>query len=347
MRIMMLFTAFILVTSQNAFSQLKEVSLKEKNLHWIGRVTDDFTFGWGGSGVHFNTTAKEISIEIDCKLGPAYLNIITNDDIHFVRIENGTYGRNITVKNPKPINSIHIIKSTEAHTGHMRFKSLKMDGELKSPTIKKRVLFIGDSITCGYGNLSKSHKEHYKPETEDVYYTYGFVAARKMGWEFNSVAWSGKGALRNYGKGDDEKRYKDTLPLIYERALPHKPNSKWDFKKNVPDLICVNLGTNDNAGGNLDKKKYVDAYRNFVKRIRQEYPGKPIVGLVGPLYNNKQYEYMAEWTKEAFDGMENTHVIQLPKGKGQQDLGADWHPNKNHHQRMGEFLGPELLKIAK
>ena len=328
-------------------AQSKAVSLKDQNIHWVGRVTDDFIFGWGGSGLEFNISGKEFSFEMNCKLGPAYMNVIVNGAPQkWIRIENGTKSYSVKIDIPQAVNKISLIKSTEAHTGHFQLKSLKISGELKGKTtLKKKILFIGDSITCGYGNLSASHRESFKIETEDVYYTYGFVAARKMGWEFNSVAWSGKGMLRNYGKGDDEKRYKDTLPKIFSRALPHKPNVKWDFSKNTPDMICINLGTNDNAGGNLSKEKYIAAYKEFLKRLQTYYPGKPIVNLVGPLYNTKQYQYMAEWIGEATKEFKNTHIIKLPKGRGKEDLGAAWHPNKAHHIRMGEFLGPELLKI--
>lgn len=342
------FLVCVALIPQISNAQSKSVLLSNDKIHWIGRVSENYTFGWGGSGLQFNTDATEIDIKIECKIGPAYINVVTNEDVLFIRIENGTYSRKVSVKNPQKINRISIIKSTEGHTGQMRIVSLAMNGELKPKTpLEKKILFIGDSITCGYGNLSASHKEHYKIDTEDIYYTYGYVAARKMGWEFNTVAWSGKGMLRNYGKGDDEKRYKDTLPKIFDRALPHNPKIKWDHKKSTPDMICINLGTNDNAGGNLSKEKYISTYKTFVKRLRTYYPDVPVVNLVGPLYNTKQYEYMAEWITEACEGIKDSHVIKLPKGKGPKDLGADWHPSKTHHIRMGEFLGPELLKLHK
>lgn len=349
MKCVLKFFLILAVLSPIAISaQTKSVSLSNNNIHWVGRVSDNYTFGWGGSGLEFNTGANEIDIKIECKIGPAYLNVITNNDVQFIRIENGTYTRKVTIKNPKKVNKVTIIKSTEGHSGQFRIVSLAMNGELKTSTpLEKKVLFIGDSITCGYGNLAASQKEHYKIETEDVYYTYGYVAARKMGWEFNSVAWSGKGMLRNYGKADDAKRYEATLPKIFERALPHNSKVKWDYSKNIPDMICINLGTNDKSGGNLSKEKYIAAYKEFLGRIRSYYPGKPIVNLVGPLYNGKQYKYMEEWITEASAGMKDTHLLKLPKGKGAKELGADWHPNKAHHIRMGEFLGPELLKFAK
>ena len=341
------FLVLFVLIPEVALAQSKSITLSNQNIHWVGRVSDNYTFGWGGSGLQFNTDATEFEVKIECKIGPAYINVITNDDVQFIRIENGTYGRKFTIKNPKKVNNISIIKSTEGHTGQLRIVSLAMNGQLKAKTpLAKKVLFIGDSITCGYGNLSSSHKEHFKIDTEDVYYTYGYVAARKMGWEFNSVAWSGRGMLRNYGKGDDPKRYENTLPKVFDRTLPHNPKLKWEYKKSTPDLICINLGTNDKAGGNLSKEKYIAAYKEFLKRLRTYYPDKPIVNLVGPLYSTKQYEYMAEWITEACQGMKETHVLKLPKGKGKAELGADWHPNKAHHIRMGEFLGPELLKLA-
>ena len=343
------FFVLVVLIPEIVSAQSNAVSLSDKNVHWIGRVTNDHIFGWGGSGLQFNISGSDLSFELNCKLGPAYMNVVVNGiNQKSIRIENGTKTYSVKIDKPKKVNSISLIKSTEAHTGHFQLKSLKISGDLKEKSpLKKKILFIGDSITCGYGNLSSSHKEHFKIETEDVFYTYGYVAARKMDWEFNSVAWSGKGMLRNYGKGDDAKRYENTIPKIFSRTLPHKPNVQWDFKTNIPDMICINLGTNDNAGGNLSKEKYIAAYKKFLVRLRTYYPNKPIINLVGPLYNGKQYKYMEEWITEACKDMKDTHVLKLPKGKGPQELGAAWHPNKAHHIRMGEFLGPELLKLAK
>jgi hypothetical protein len=55
------------------------------------------------------------------------------------------------------------------------------------------VLFIGDSITAGYGVLCNVSEAPFTAETESAYHTYAAVAARALDADAHVIAYSGKG----------------------------------------------------------------------------------------------------------------------------------------------------------
>ncbi|MCM8531162.1 MAG: GDSL-type esterase/lipase family protein [Lentisphaeraceae bacterium] len=320
-------------------------------IYYFGRVTADKTFGWGSSGFQVNFKGSEVEFEMSNKKGPAYLSILINGQAQpWIKVNNGKHTYKIKAHKPQKSNTLRVIKSTEAHTGELQLHSISItDGELQeTEKPSKRILFIGDSITCGYGNLGKSVDDGYSIDTEDILQTYGFIASQKINYEFTSVAWSGRGMVRNNSpKNEPKKRYKNTIPLIFDRAIPHNPKLIWDHKINPPNIICINLGTNDNAHGGLNKDEYIQAYKKFVTRLRTYYPNATVIGLVGPMYSSKLYPIMTDWVGESLKDFPNTAVIQLVKSSGMKDMGGHWHPNHKFHKRIGDALGIELQNFVR
>src|SRR5207248_2231555 len=106
-----------------------------------------------------------------------------------------------------------------------------------TPGPARRLEVIGDSISCGYGNEGKDQNEHFAAQTENACETYGFLTARRFGAGYACVAWSGK------------KMWPDnTVGEFYDRALPADPDSTWEFSKWTPDVVVINLATNDFGG---------------------------------------------------------------------------------------------------
>lgn len=73
--------------------------------------------------------------------------------------------------------------------------------------------------------------------------TYGPLIARAVNADFFVEAWSGKGMVRNYG--DPNITSVDPFPKYYPYTLATEWTQKWDFYAWVPDVIVINLGTND------------------------------------------------------------------------------------------------------
>src|ERR1043165_2051374 len=77
---------------------------------------------------------------------------------------------------PDGEHTVAIMKRTEASQGALQFLGFQLSAggkALEQPPAKRRIEVIGDSISCGYGNEGKDQNEHFKPETENAYMTYG------------------------------------------------------------------------------------------------------------------------------------------------------------------------------
>jgi lysophospholipase L1-like esterase len=204
------------------------------------------------------------------------------------------------------------------------------------PRSNRRLLIIGDSISCGYGNESPNRNEHYVREKQNGYQTYGAMAARALGAEVEIVAWSGR------------KLWPDnTMVEVWDRIYPDKPEPKADFKGWVPDVVLVNLGTNDfgpmkNTPEN--EKGWTDAYKAFIKTIRGHWPNCYVIVAAGSMGIKPEWD---KWAKEVVADQKaagDKKICYLPfeNQKEEDGIGGDWHPSVKTHQKMADRLVKEL-----
>ena len=135
--------------------------------------------------------------------------------------------------------------------------------------------FIGNSITCGYGVEADSPREPFTYETENHFYSYAALTARALNAQHHAIARSGIGVYRNWGAPASGSR--DCMPAMYEQVMFTDPSELWDHSLYTPDVVCLNLGTNDTSEGNYDFDRMEDAYRRFIAALRDTYPQAKIV----------------------------------------------------------------------
>ncbi len=226
--------------------------------------------------------------------------------------------------------------------------------------------FIGDSITCGYGNeisvnandlLSKPEKYSYSSKNENAYYSWGAIAARELNSAFSLVACSGKGVVRNF---DDNNL--PVMPEIYLNILPESPKFYlWNPKLHHVDLLVLNLGTTDFSEG-LDVKSgeysamrsdFRHGYVAFIKQLQGYYPLIPVIITAGPMIADDYPEGYNAWTsikkdleavvKEVNDNKKG--VVTLLFFESSSKLyGEDWHPTIDTHKKMAAQLVDHIKK---
>ncbi len=229
-----------------------------------------------------------------------------------------------------------IWRRTEAFFGIAQYQGIEIDGELLAPepTPSRRIEIVGDSITCGYGDEGTSAACDFSADTENHYRTYGAIAARALGADLVTTCWSGLGMYRNYG-GDTT----GTMPERWPRTFPQNDTSTWDFAKYVPDVVVINLGTNDFAKGDPGTA-YRDAYLAFVKKLRVTYPPAQIVAII-PVAGAKKYidAMLATLTSEGETKVTSLQLSAITTADG---WGCDYHPTVVTHARWGKELETAL-----
>ena len=227
------------------------------------------------------------------------------------------------------------------------------------PFPDRKIEFIGNSITCGYGNEGLDKFEHFDYATENHYYSYASIAARNLEAQHWVVARSGIGAYRNYD-GPKTGNPESCMPVQYEyTGYAWKPelrqetsflSEKWDFSRYQPDVVCINLGTNDLSTNNYDLNLLKQGYKKLLKMVRQHNPMAKIVFLTGSmLYNQELQEtcqLLDEVTAEAqAAGDKEVYRFDIPHIDGEVFLGNDWHPNIYQDEKMANELTAYLRKL--
>ena len=222
----------------------------------------------------------------------------------------------------------------------------------------RKIEFIGNSITCGYGNEGLKKEEGFNYATENHYYSYASITARNLEAQHWVVARSGIGVYRNYN-GPKAGNPESNMPVQYEyTGYAWKPElrqeatflrEKWDFNRYQPDVVCINLGTNDISTPNYEVALLKQGYQKLLKMVRQHNPKAKIVFLTGSMLYNQELQLakqvldeVAAEAKKAGD--KEVYRFDMTPIAGNEFYGNDWHPNIYQDEKMaGEltaFLRP-------
>lgn len=252
---------------------------------------------------------------------------------------------------------ISIVKLSESPMSTIGIKEIRATGSKIAPTPNKDLLieFIGDSITCGYGIDDPDKDHHFSTKTEDVTKAYAYRTAEKLGADYSMVSFSGYGIISGYT--NDKKVEAQTVPQFYTKLgyswasngsfVP--ANIDWDFSKRQPDLIVVNLGTNDDSYTKTDSEKqqeYCDAYVEFIKKIRENNPDAKILCTLGVM-GDRLFDYVQlavnNYTEQTGDA--NVSAMKFDVQLPDDGYSADWHPSVTTHEKASDKLAAEIKSL--
>lgn len=312
----------------------------------IGRytVTEDgmLALDWCGSGFSFifNGTGFNISFGSFNADAPAYIKVVIDgkDERRFA-VANGK--ERVIVENLcDRRHRVSVFKITESESP-LLFDTLTLYG--KAPSLRRlmggrrrRVEFIGDSITCGYGVLGSESDPGYLTWQQDSSMSYASLAAKLLDAESRLIAVSGKGLVCNcLGDRSDVK-----VTQFYE-YLTRKGgicNDGW-----IPDVVVINAGTND-CGGPADTAEFTKAANALLDGIRRRYPEAEIFWLYG-MMNTHYTDILREVIRirRETDGKVHcliTESISTRKG----ETGANGHPGVRASIRVAEELSKEIRR---
>jgi len=167
--------------------------------------------------------------------------------------------------------TVEIVRRTESWMGTASFDGLMLPPgcELVAPPPfpARKLMFIGDSFTCGEYNERFPPENDSTPRSTNAARSYGMLLAKWLNAQVHLVSYGGRGITREW----DGRTDVNIVPVFYPRALPDKPGSAWDHSAYQPDVIVINDGTDFDAGP-LDEAAFTDAYAAFVAQVRTDYP---------------------------------------------------------------------------
>jgi len=347
-----------------SFFSISQTQNSSKTFLYQGRVdqlqNDQVILIGTASSVSFNFTGNECSISlqsVDSYEHHNYVQLVLDGKyIGKIRIEKGAFQSfPIKVTSTKKVHQLEIYKNTEAQSGNVLFAgtTAKLIPILFKK--KKKIEFIGDSITCGAASDPSDipcDKGEYM-DHHNGYYAYGPTLSRAIGVDYLMSCVSGIGMYRNWNdENKDEAIMPDVYPNLYLTKDASKP--KYDFAFQ-PDIISIALGTNDFSGGDGKKErlpfnaeKYVSNYINFIKMLYEHNPNVQIVITNSPMVGGDRgivFEDCLKKVKAAFDADKKHKSIKIFKFKPMAPKGCSGHPDVADHKVLAEEYAPFLKKL--
>ncbi len=154
-------------------------------------------------------------------------------------------------------------------------KKASFDNEPRLFNNNRRIAFIGDSYTVGYGVEGLNPEDGTPFEKTNSTKSYAFLLARKLFADYRLFAFSGRGLVRNY----DNIVPDWTIPKLLEYTVPGmaeqgKGGAAYDASWH-PQVIVVFIGINDFQGNppRASEADFVKEYHNLLAKLRKEHPG--------------------------------------------------------------------------
>lgn len=358
---------------ENTIDELstREFAPSEAYVRAIGRTGEQDDTLWlvqSGSGAEFTFTgtAASVTIKPDSMLNSgmdsqARIAIYVNGERVVDDMVNKLEKTYAVFESETPQRcTVRVIKLSEAAQSTVGIAGIEVTsvGDIAPTQQKERFIeFIGDSITCGYGVDDENRDHHFSTRTEDVTKTYAYQAAELLDADYSMVSYSGYGIISGYS-GNGEPVPEQTLPQYYDKlgfsygaymGLYYPQDVAWDFTKRQPDIIVINLGTNDNSyvRGNAEKEtQYEAAYTEFIEQVRTHNPEAVILctlGIMGDeLYPSieRAVSYYQEKT-----GDTNVYTMRFDVQSPDDGYAADWHPTQTTHTKAAQRLAEEIEMI--
>lgn len=250
--------------------------------------------------------------------------------------------------------TLTLIKRTEPLVGDVRFLGFQTAPGSHllppEPPQRRRIEFIGDSITAGYGNEGADANCRFTPLTENSDLAFGPMAARALHADVSVIAWSGHGLIRNRDASTT-----DLLGELYQRVIPSQTAPPYDPRVWHPDAVVINLATNDFAPGLPDVGDFAAAYVNLVDAIHHAHPKAHVFMGVGPMLSDdfppgqhhlsvalKAHKAVIQSLKAHNDT--NVTLVQFATQDGRRGFGCDWHPSLATHAAMAVQLAQVIAQ---
>lgn len=321
------------------------IAADNKNIHYVGRVdfSDPKLPRFWSPGVYVQAKFR----------GPSCA-VVLNDEVlygnshNFVEIAVDhrkpfrvqTTGKTNTILAasglPAGVHTITVCKDTEAGIGSLEFVGFRCAGLVPSTLPKRKLEFIGDSITCGASSdLSIPCGKGQWYEQHNAYLSYGPTAARTLNAQWHQTSVSGIGLMHSCCD------MKTTMPDVFGKLNLNNGTQPWDFRRYQPDAVTICLGQND---GEQDPAAFQANYLKFIQQVRAAYPKARIICLSSPMGNADLTAYLKTNLTQVAEKMhalgdKNVSTFFFSRSY---NGGCGGHPDVAEHQLIAAELTADL-----
>lgn len=344
-----------------------------------GRTTgclSPLTLFWTGSAVELNAQGSELWIEVEADYNSyePWISIVINSvpvgrqmitaGRHWICVFRGM--------NASVAKNVRMVKDVQAMSGDsdcsLQIHAVKFDGQFLPIALRPyKFEFIGDSITSGEGAIGSTAEQDWIPMWFSALNNYSSLTAEALNAEYRVISQSGWGVHTGWDNNPHAN-----IPKYYEQVCgvvtgernaalgAFQPN---DFGSWQPDVVVVNLGTNDGGAfhspewkdpvtGEVHKQRlnndgsyneedlqlFEHAAQLFLIKLRKNNPNAQLIwayGMLGIPMMPSIYRAVDAYRKSTGDS--RVSVFQLPD-MTDETLGARNHPGVMAHQKAAQAL---------
>ena len=197
---------------------------------------------------------------------------------------------------------------------------------------ERQILFIGDSITTGYGNMNTGNHP-FDTADQDSTKTYAYLTAEYFGADAQYVCREGRGVVHN--------GY-DCLDLIGDMigVLSYVNDTEYTPSGSQPDIIVINAGSNDETGGTTASEMEAGA-KELLSKLRSWYPDSQILWAYGGVGINSD---VSSGIIAAISSL-NDDAIHYYEFLSNTGSGVYGHPDCTEHEALSAELNAKLSEI--
>ena len=354
-------------------SELKYYPADDSHVKYVGRTLFQNNILWlalSGSGVEFEFQGNRLELLLQGDDNAASEDAPMQDKVRIAVLIDGirvvddmltAAERQYTLIDSNTTHAYHVqvIKLSESPMSIVGIKQLIADENAVLTPAKKlsrRLEFIGDSITCGYG-VDDSNLEHtFSTATEDVTKAYAYLTAQALHADYSMVSYSGYGIISGFTQTDE--RLADQLvpphyPIIgFSRGTNNQEaimGKSWDFANYKPDLIVLNLGTNDDSfcqDKEDRQEEFAASYQKFLQEIRRLNPDSVILCTYG-IMNQRLFPYIEKAVTAYKKDTNDANIYSMKFNLHQESDGyvVDFHPSFRTHNKSAWMLVQKIKEI--
>ena len=332
---------------------------EDKYVRPVGRTVFENGIRWcsySGSGIEFDCLGESVDVTLlsDTQSQPyshkPRVAITVNDEFVFDEtLSTNEQQIHISLSEYTGSVIVRIIKQSESMFSSFGIGEISvMEKRAIRPTHDKavKIEFIGDSITAGYGIDEENYHASFSTATENFTKTYAYQTAKALDAQYSAVAFSGYGVLSGATSGG-RLNSDATIFKFYDKAITNKKFENdenlyiWDNSKFNPDIVVINLGTNDASycSTAVRRSAFCDKYVELLETVRQSNPDAFILCVLGDV-NNSLFSSIETAIDTFKQSTGDTRLASSIIRYDMRNTGAviDGHPTQQGHQLAAQDL---------
>ena len=357
--------AVVTIVSMTAAQSLAQtlIPATDPDINYYGRFSFATAaapaFHWSGSAIEASFNGTTIGARLGSGGGGSYYDI----EIDGVRqssccvVAQNTANYTFATDLLAGPHTVRIILRDETHWNIKTFEGfIVASGATLNPAPPRharKIEFIGDSWTEGYGNERSGTTQGGCSNLQVITnenLAFPMLVAKAFSAQAMVIGWSGGGVVHNRldSLGISENPVPYYYDSIFGEATWHMGSGLWNFSLWTADAVVICLGINDYTQGFPGSVAYENAYHALISRVLGHYPDAHILCVkTHSSYNGDSLDKAVDRIVAAeITSLGHARVNSVGIPTNLDLLGCDWHPSLADDRKLANTMIGKLMQMT-